>query len=74
MPEFYCNSGTHLAAVDSTQQSSQLVLDFFFLSPTYSPGLLYTVGTESIQTPLNFSLFVSLQPFAKIKKVHFISH
>ena len=35
---------------------------------------LYTVGTESIQTPLNFSLFVSLQPFAKIKKVHFISH
>ena len=35
---------------------------------------LYTVGTESIQDPLNFSLFVSLQPFAKIKKVHFISH
>ena len=34
----------------------------------------YTVGTESIQTPLNFSLFVSLQPFAKIKKGHFISH
>ena len=33
-----------------------------------------TVGTENIQTPLNFSLFVSLQPFAKIKKVHFISH
>ncbi len=30
----------------------------------------YTVGTESIQTPLNFSLFVSLQPFAKIKKVN----
>ena len=29
----------------------------------------YTVGTESIQTPLNVSLFVSLQPFAKIKKV-----
>ncbi len=25
-----------------------------------------TVGTESIQTPLNFSLFVILQPFAKI--------
>uniref|UniRef100_A0A3Q3NL10 Sperm associated antigen 16 n=1 Tax=Mastacembelus armatus TaxID=205130 RepID=A0A3Q3NL10_9TELE len=38
--------------------------------PPASPGL----GTESIQTPLNFSLFVSLQPFAKIKKVHFISH
>jgi len=33
-----------------------------------------TVGTESIQTPLNVSLFVSLQPFAQIKKVHFISH
>ncbi len=29
-------------------------------------GPLYTVGTESIQTPLNFSLFVILQPFAKI--------
>ncbi len=28
--------------------------------------LQYTVGTESIQTPLNFSLFVILQPFAKI--------
>ncbi len=27
---------------------------------------LYTVGTESIQTPFNFSLFVILQPFAKI--------
>ncbi len=27
---------------------------------------IYTVGTESIQTPLNFSLFVILQPFAKI--------
>ncbi len=35
---------------------------------------IYTVGTESIQTPLNFSPFVLLQPFAKIKKVHFISH
>ncbi len=27
---------------------------------------IYTVGTESIQTLLNFSLFVILQPFAKI--------
>ncbi len=27
---------------------------------------IYTVGTESIQTHLNFSLFVILQPFAKI--------
>ncbi len=30
------------------------------------PVSVYTVGTESIQTPLNFSLFVILQPFAKI--------
>ncbi len=28
--------------------------------------IICTVGTESIQTPLNFSLFVILQPFAKI--------
>lgn len=34
----------------------------------------YIVGTETIQTPFNLSLFVSLQPFAQIKKVHFISH
>ncbi len=27
---------------------------------------IHTVGTESIQTPLHFSLFVILQPFAKI--------
>ncbi len=27
---------------------------------------VYTVGTESIQTPLNFSLFVILQPFSTI--------
>ncbi len=33
----------------------------------YTPNIyIYTVGTESIQTPLNFSLFVILQPFAKI--------
>ena len=29
---------------------------------------------NSIQTPLHFSLFVSLQPFAKIEQVHFFSH
>ncbi len=28
--------------------------------------IIYTVVTESIQTPLNFSLFLILQPFAKI--------
>ncbi len=27
---------------------------------------IYIVDTESIQTPLHFSLFVILQPFAKI--------
>ncbi len=32
----------------------------------YACMYVYTVGTESIQTPLNFSLFVILQPFAKI--------
>ncbi len=41
-----------------------------YLSVTYSEVTLdveiYTVVTESIQTPLNFSLFVILQPFAKI--------
>ncbi len=30
------------------------------------PAPVCTVGTKSIQTPLNFSLFVILQPFAKI--------
>jgi len=40
-----------------------------------APGdKMYAVGTESIQTPLKCSLFISLQPFAKIKKDHFISH
>ncbi len=32
----------------------------------YVYACVYTVGTESIQTPFNFSLFVILQPFAKI--------
>ncbi len=32
----------------------------------YAEHCIYTVGTESIQTPLHFSLFVMLQPFAKI--------
>ncbi len=35
-------------------------------APSPSQSQAYTVGTESIQTPLNFSLFVILQPFAKI--------
>ncbi len=43
---------------------------FFFVSAN-SAGcffvfFIYTVVTESIQTPLNVSLFVILQPFAKI--------
>jgi hypothetical protein len=39
----------------------------------YKFGLFeaHTVGTESIQTPLNFSLFVSLQPFSKNQKSSF---
>jgi len=32
------------------------------------------VGTESIQTPIKCSLFVSVQPFSKIQKVNFMSH
>ncbi len=32
---------------------------------------IYTVGTESIQTPLNFSLFVILQPSSDI--IHYVS-
>ncbi len=34
-------------------------------------AIIYTVVTESIQTPLNVSLFVILQPFAKIILVNF---
>ncbi len=40
---------------------------------SFTALFIYTVGTESIQTPLNFSLFVILQPFAKIIYVHFFS-
>ncbi len=39
------------------------IVRFIYISFTI---YIYTVGTESIQTPLNFSLFVILQPFAKI--------
>ncbi len=38
----------------------------FYSSKKKKKKYIYTVGTESIQTPLNFSLFVILQPFAKI--------
>jgi len=34
--------------------------------------LICAVGTESIQTPLKWSVFVSLQPFAKIKKLIYV--
>ncbi len=37
-----------------------------FAGHMLSNPTVHTVGTESIQTPLNFSLFVILQPFAKI--------
>ncbi len=57
------------------------VADFYHRGgngPTIAGGavlciFIYTVGTESIQTPLIFSLFVILQPFAKIIWVHFFS-
>ncbi len=38
----------------------------FYRCLMYLKIYIYTVGTESIQTPLNFLLFVILQPFAKI--------
>ncbi len=40
--------------------------DQFRVRVTILDNTSHTVGTESIQTPLNFSLFVILQPFAKI--------
>ncbi len=43
-------------------QHTLAVLEFWMYILVY----VYTVGTESIQTPLHFSLFVILQPFAKI--------
>ncbi len=39
---------------------------FFLVQCSISEIQKYTVGTESIQTPLNFSLIVILLPFAKI--------
>ncbi len=41
-------------------------MQHFFIQINKYILFTYTVGTESIQTPLNFSLFVILQPFAKI--------
>ncbi len=43
-----------------------LCIVVYVTNKTWNLKLVYTVGTESIQTPLNFSLFVILQPFAKI--------
>jgi len=37
-----------------------------------SIATVYTAGTESVETPLKCSLFVSLQPFAKIKNRSFL--
>ncbi len=50
----------------STQVNSLMFYELYLILYTVVWKLLYTVGTESIQTPLNFSLFVILQPFAKI--------
>ncbi len=41
-------------------------LEHVHLEDKFVQNQLHTVGTESIQTPLNVSLFVILQPFAKI--------
>ncbi len=42
------------------------IINIYILSYLSLSLSIYTVGTESIQTPLNVSLFVILQPFAKI--------
>ncbi len=54
--------------VASSTYGTLLALISFPVTSFYlkSHNIIYTVGTESIQTPLNFSLFVILQPFAKI--------
>ncbi len=50
------------------RQDSKCIIHKFRLNFNFYSRLInaHTVGTESIQTPLNFSLFVILQPFAKI--------
>ncbi len=48
--------------LDAINHDESLLIKNIYIY-TYS---IYTVGTENIQTPLNFSLFVILQPFAKI--------
>ncbi len=67
-------------ALQAVTTICQVKVFHFVLTGLFSAGLkclgittkieciiyIYTVGTESIQTPLNFSLFVILQPFAKI--------
>ncbi len=59
----FASSGPgRLAIIDGTMNSA---LYQKILKENVRPAQ-YTVGTESIQTPLNFSLFVILQPFAKI--------
>ena len=67
---WWCCSHTQHIRSDRYTDSSSHVRENFSLHLYQT----FTVGTERIQTPLHFSLFVSLQPFAKIKKVHFISH
>ncbi len=52
---------------------SLLIIPCMIVYVTNNKEPWYTVGMESIQTPLNFSLFVILQPFAKIILVHFFS-
>lgn len=62
------------AELEKIREDESFLRDHLSISVKVKKKTPTTVGTESVQTPLKFSLFVSLQPFAKIKKVHFISH
>ncbi len=55
---------TKIIIVDYSLEIVIAIINNDYFEPYFY--IKYTVGTESIQTPLNFSLFVILQPFAKI--------
>lgn len=56
---------------DLQTKTSTLSTNSVTFCPTVT--LSHAKATESIQPPLNVSLAASLQPFAKIRKGHFIS-
>ncbi len=60
---YVCQSNDHFLFKWAEQNKMQCEADYMMRQHIWTT---YTVGTESIQTPLNFSLFVILQPFAKI--------